>query len=59
MSPKVVRAVKLTFSDMVEIQNFEHFKFCPKFWLKILNNANECYTVNPRLTNFQSNKTPQ
>jgi len=41
MSPKGVRVVKLIFSDMVEIPNFEHFKFCPKFWLKMLNNANE------------------
>ena len=36
--------VKLTFSDLVEIPNFEHFEFCPKFWLKMFNNANEWYS---------------
>ena len=36
--------VKLTFSDLVEIPNFEHFEFCPKFWRKMLNNANEWYS---------------
>ena len=25
-------------------QIFEHFEFCPKFWLKMLNNANEWYS---------------
>ena len=41
MSPKGGRVVKLTFSDLVEIPNFEHFEFCPKFWRKMLNNANK------------------
>ena len=41
---KMCNVVKLTFSDLVEIPNFEHFEFCPKFWRKMLNNANEWYS---------------
>ena len=41
---KVCFLLKLTFSDLVEITNFEHFEFCPMFWRKMLNNANEWYS---------------
>ena len=42
MAPKNVQKLNLIFSDLLEIPTFGHFEICPKFWLKMLSNANKC-----------------
>ena len=41
MAPKNVQKFNLIFSDLLEISTFGHLEICPKFWLKMLSNANK------------------